>query len=208
MNTHPSNHFALIRAAVGGQGNVGELLQVYAGYLRLLAQTQLDENLRARVSPSDIVQETLLEAHLGIGAFRGQTEAELLGWLRRILVNNLATAVEYHLLAAKRDVRRDISLERISRSVERSTVGLAAMLPARDASPSSAACHNEDLTALSDALLELPESYREVILMRHIDSLGFPEIAARMGRSPGAVRMLWLRAIDQLRQSMTRKGLA
>ena len=188
--------------------NLGELLQAYVSYLKLLARTHLDEGLRSRVSPSDVVQETLLEAHQGFGGFRGRTEAELLAWLRRILVRNLATAVDFHMLAAKRDIRRDVSLERINRSLEQSALRLGAILPANVMSPSSDARRQEDLSALADALYELSEDSREVILLRHIEGLPFPEIAARMGRKPGTVRMMWVRAIEQLRQRMTERGLA
>ena len=170
-------------------------------------RTHLDESIRSRVSPSDVVQETLLEAHQGFAAFRGRTEAELLAWLRQILVHNLATAVEFHVLAAKRDVRRDVSLDRMNRSLERSTVRLGAILRANVASPSSDARRQEDLSVLADALYGLAEDYREVILLRHMEGLPFPEIATRMGRSPGAVRMLWLRGIDQLRQLLAERGL-
>jgi len=192
----------------GDKLDFAELSQAYVGYLKLLARSQLDAQLRARISPSDIVQETLLEAHRGFSGFRGQTQAELLAWLRRILVNNLATAVEHHMLAAKRDVRRDISFDHINRSLERSTACLGAMLPASVASPSTAAQRHEDLAGLADALLELPEDYCEVIMLRHWDGLPFGDIATRMGRSAGAVRMLWLRAIEQLRIAMQKRGLA
>lgn len=185
-----------------------QLSQAYTGYLKLLARSQLDAQLRSRVSPSDVVQETLLEAHRGLASFRGKTRGELLAWLRRILVNNLATAVEHHMLAAKRDVRRDISLDHIRRSLEQSNARLDAMLRADLTSPSSDARRHEDLAGLADSLLELPEDYCEVIVLRHWDGLAFPEIGQRMGRSAGAVRMLWLRAIDQLRQAMSKRGLA
>jgi RNA polymerase sigma-70 factor (ECF subfamily) len=185
-----------------------ELSKTYTSYLKLLARSQLDAQLRTRVSPSDVVQETLLEAHRGLGTFRGKTRGELLAWLRRILVNNLATAVEHHMLAAKRDVRRDISFDQISRSLEQSNARLDAMLRADLTSPSSDARRHEDLAGLADSLLELPEDYCEVIVLRHWDGLAFPAIAERMGRSSGAVRMLWLRAIEQLRQAMSKRGLA
>lgn len=200
----PSTHPPL----PGAKLDFAELSQAYVGYLKLLARSQLDAQLRARISPSDVVQETLLEAHRAFAGFRGQTQGELLAWLRRILVNNLATAVEHHMLAAKRDVRRDISLDHISRSLERSTACLGAMLPASVASPSTDAQRHEDLAGLADALLELPDDYCEVIMLRHWDGLPFGEIAKRMDRSAGAARMLWLRAIEQLRGAMQKRGLA
>ena len=91
-------------AREGKEECLGRLLQLYCNYLKLMAMAQLDQKLRARMSPSDVVQETLFEAHRDFAQFRGSSEAEFLAWLRRILVNNLARVVERHVLAEKRDV--------------------------------------------------------------------------------------------------------
>ena len=85
----------LLRDARDGRSqSLGKLLQLYANYLKILASTQLDQNLRGRVSPSDVVQETLFEAHRDFQQFRGKTSYEFVAWLRRIMVNNLASIVE------------------------------------------------------------------------------------------------------------------
>jgi RNA polymerase sigma-70 factor (ECF subfamily) len=97
------------------------LLELYANYLRVLAASNIGRRLRARVSPSDVVQETFFEAHRDFAKFNGHTEREFMAWLRRILVNNLARLVERHLQADKRDVRREVSLQAVRKSVERST---------------------------------------------------------------------------------------
>src|SRR4029079_18700739 len=98
--------------------------------LVVLAGTQIEKRLQPRVSPSDVVQETMLRAHKNFAQFRGASEGELLAWLRQILVNNLAKFVEQHVLAARRDVRREVSIERLGAALEQSTVQLAALLPA------------------------------------------------------------------------------
>ncbi len=179
--------------------SIGVLLQQYRNYLMVLASTQLETRLQPRVSPSDVVQETMLRAHKNFGQFRGSTEAELLGWLRQILVNNLAKFVEQHMLAARRDVRREVSIERLGKALEQSTVQLAALLPAESKSPSMAVQQREEAVQLADRLAQLPADYREVLVLRNLQSLPFEEVAERMGRSVGATRMLWLRAIDRLR---------
>ena len=89
---------------------------------------QLDDRLRARVSSSDVVQETFYEAHRDFPAFRGATPEEFLGWLRRILLNNLLRAVEQHVTAAKRDVRREVSIARAIGD-QSAAAGMAALLP-------------------------------------------------------------------------------
>jgi len=197
----------LDRARSGSTESLGRLLQLYANYLKLLVLAQLERNLRVRVSPSDVVQETFFEAHRDFVQFRGHTTAEFLAWLRRILVNNLARVVEQHVLAEKRDVRREVSLERLASALEQSTARLEAILPDGGSSPSAGAHRREMEIVLADELAELPSDYRDVIVMRHIEALPFEEVGRRMERSSGAVRMLWLRAIKLLRERLEARGV-
>jgi RNA polymerase sigma-70 factor (ECF subfamily) len=176
------------------------LLQQYRNYLMLLATTQIEKRLQPRVSPSDIVQETMLKAHRHFGQFQGESERELLAWLRQILVTNLAKFVERHMLAARRDVRRETPLDRFGAGLDRSTTRLAALLRSDGKSPSVAAQQREEAVVLANRLAELPNQYREVLVLRHIEGLPFEEVAARLHRSLGATRMLWLRAIERLRE--------
>lgn len=194
-------------AREGSTSCLGRLLTLYSNYLKLLIATQLDDRLRVRVSPSDIVQETFFEAHRDFQQFRGQSPGEFVAWLRKILVNNILRVVEQHLLAEKRDVRREISLERIGRRLEESTARLESLLTQQSDSPSGHAQRNEHEVLLADALAELPDDYRQVILLRHIEGLQFEEVARRMDRSSGAVRMLWLRALERLRKTFPEQGL-
>src|SRR5689334_8802586 len=84
----------LHRARQGDRDSLGALLELYRNYLQLLARTQIDLHLQSRAHPSDVVQETFLEASRHFPQFRGTTEGELLAWLRRILIHQLARAVE------------------------------------------------------------------------------------------------------------------
>jgi RNA polymerase sigma-70 factor (ECF subfamily) len=198
-NSSPQVSSLIVQARRGSASSIGLLLQLYRNYLTVLATTQIEKRLQPRLSPSDVVQETMLRAHKNFGQFRGSTEQELVGWLRQILVNNLAKFVEQHVLAARRDVRREVSMERLGAALERSTIQLAALLPAADKSPSMAVQQREEAVVLADRLAQLPEDYREVLVLRNLQGLPFEEVAARMERSVGAVRMLWLRAIEKLR---------
>lgn len=196
----------LLRAKEGHREELGDLLQLYSNYLKILATTQLDGKLRARVSPSDIVQETLMEAHRDFHQFRGGSVPELLSWLRRILIHNIGRIVERHVLAAKRNVRREVSLERVHQSLERSSLHLRQVADP-GCSPSSAAQNMEHTRLLADQLAALPNEYRQVIVLRNIEGLSFNEVAESMERSSGAVRMLWLRAIDRLRDKFRESGM-
>ena len=198
----------LLGLAQAGSGeSLGQLLGLYANYLKLLVLAQLDQNLRVRVSPSDVVQETFFEAHRDFSQFRGRSSGEFVAWLRRILVNNLCRVAEQHLLAGKRDVRREVSLDRLATALEQSTARLEAVLPDMGSSPSAGAHRREMELVLADELAELPSDYRDVIVLRHIEGLPFDEVGLRMERSSGAVRMLWLRAVKALRERLEARGV-
>jgi RNA polymerase sigma-70 factor, ECF subfamily len=193
----------LFGARRGDRQSVGELLKHYRNYLTLLATTQIERRLQRRVSPSDIVQETMLRAHRHFAQFRGQSEKELLGWLRQILLTSLAKFVEQHVLAAKRDVRKEVSIERFN-AFDNSALQFTSILRARTETPSALVQHREDAVVLADLLAQLPEPHRDVLVLRHMQGLSFEEVAARMDRSVGATRMLWLRAIEKMREAYRR----
>lgn len=189
----------LSQAKQGNNAALGSLLQWYVNYLTILASTGLNHQLRRRVNPSDVVQETMLAAHRDFDAFRGQSQNELLGWLRQILINTLHRNFARHMKAEKRDVRREVSLDAMTNRLEESACNLAALLPSDVESPSAAMRANENAVEMADQLSKLPPQYRDVIVYRVLQGLSFEEIAQRMARSNGAVRMLWLRGLDAFR---------
>jgi RNA polymerase sigma-70 factor, ECF subfamily len=191
-----------VSAQRGSSSCLGRLLTLYTNYLKLLVAAQLDSRLRARVSPSDIVQDSFFEAHRDFEQFRGQSPAEFVAWLRRIVVNNILRVVEQHVRTEKRDVRREVSIEEIGRRLEQSTMRLETFLVQATESPSGCAVRHENEVLLADALAGLPADYREVLVLRHIEDLPFEDVAKRMNRSAGAVRMLWLRALKMLRETI------
>jgi RNA polymerase sigma-70 factor (ECF subfamily) len=178
---------------------LGPLLELYRNYLHLLARTQIDLHLQARCNPSDLVQETFLHACEHFDQFRGGSTRELLGWLRTILVHNLAALVEKQVLAQKRDARREVSLEGYRAMLQRSSEHFEAALVSQCSSPSAQAEQRELVALVADQLARLPAHYRDVIVLRNLEGLSFDEVARRMDRTPGAVRVLWLRALEQLR---------
>jgi RNA polymerase sigma-70 factor (ECF subfamily) len=198
MITNGDPELLLQRARVGEAAALGQLLELYRNYLRLLARTQIDTALRGRLDPSDLVQETLLEAHRDFHQFEGATEKELTVWLRRILVRNLADQVK-HYKAKGRNLQRQESLEAL---LQRSSLAAQEALAKGISTPSSQAARREQAVLLADALTCLPTDYREVIVLRNLEQLKFEEIAQRMGRSSGAVRMLWTRALEKLSRVM------
>jgi RNA polymerase sigma-70 factor (ECF subfamily) len=196
----------LAQARQGDSACLGALLSLYRNYLHLLARTQIDLHLQGRASPSDVVQETFLQACANFGQFRGGSEQELLAWLRRILVNTLARLVEKQVKAHKRDVRREVSVERWRQHLEDSAAAFEAALVSPHSSPSAQVERRELAALVADQLARLPAHYREVIVLRNLEGLSFDAVARRLKRTAGAVRILWLRALDRLRQLQTSEG--
>ena len=206
-NGRPNPEQLLAAAREGRRECLGTLLELYRNYLYLVARTQIDLHLQAQVSPSDLVQEAFLEAYRDFGQFRGRGEKELLGWLRRILVHNLARLVERQVRAQKRNVRREVSLEVRLKTLEKSAAKVEAALLCQGSSPSAQAQRRELAAILADQLAKLPVSHREVIVLRNLEGLTFDEVARRMGRTSGAVRVLWMRALERLRQLLKKEDL-
>ncbi|MCA9264729.1 MAG: sigma-70 family RNA polymerase sigma factor [Planctomycetales bacterium] len=190
----------IVAARTGSCETLGQLLQLYRNYLTILASSQLGARLRTRVSPSDIVQETMLAAHRDFQQFRGSGEREFLGWLRQVLINTMHHAVEMHVKAQRRDIRREISLEQIGRRFDQSATNFVHALADPGPSPSAYARRRETAVDLADQLAKLRPHYRDVIVLRNLQGLSFEEIGERMGRTAGAVRMLWLRAMEKFKQ--------
>lgn len=185
----------LQRGRAGDKTCLGQLLQMYANYLAIFATSNLDRRLRRRVSPSDVVQDAMLAANRDFDAFRGSTQQELLAWLRQILINTLHRSHATHCKAKKRDVRREVSFEAVSKNLDQSATRLQTLLCSDVESPSGSMRARESAVELANELAKLAPPYRDVIVYRILQGLSFTEIAERMGRSSGAVRMLWLRAL-------------
>ena len=199
--SQPTSQFEqrLQAARSDSAAHAGPLLVRYESWLRILARSQCDARWQAKFDASDVVQQTLLEAHRDFGRFRGQSEPELVAWLRQILSHVLAHELRKYQGTAKRDAGREASLDqRLADTSQR----LGDLLAASITSPSGRAMRQEQETQLADCLERLPDDYRKVIMLRHLEGLTHEAIAERMQRSVGAVRMLWVRALAQLREKL------
>jgi RNA polymerase sigma-70 factor (ECF subfamily) len=165
-------------------------------YLHLLARLEVPAWLRGKVDLSGVVQQTLLEAHQAEARLRGQSEAQIAAWLRKILANNLADEMR-KLGAQARDVTREHSLEA---SMEESSCRLEAWLAGNVPSPSQQAIHNEQLLQLADALGQLPEDQRRALELHHLQGQSLAETAAEMGKSKSAATSLIFRGLEKLRR--------
>jgi len=186
------------RCREGEEAARAELFARYRHYLHVLAEAQLGRHLRGKCDPSDLVQQTLLEAHRDFRTFQGNQENALLGWLRRILAHNLFNEAR-RFATRGRDATREVSLEGFQAGLDHSSQVLSRCLADDGPSPSDAAAERETAVRLADVLTRLPENYQRVLLLRLFEGLTAEEVAGHLGTTAGAVRMLQMRALEGLR---------
>ena len=198
--TEPIDVAALLAGIRNGDETaIGRLLESYFDYLIVLARVQIGRRLQGKIDPADIVQEVFLDAHRQFGQFRGATEAEFSAWLRRILAGQIALLLR-RFLGTK---GRDIHMEReLAMQIDQSSQIMDGGLIANNSTPSQHASRREQSVLLAEALAKLPEDYREVIILRHLEALTFVEVSQRMNRTEDSVQKLWVRALASLRRSM------
>lgn len=174
-------------------------LDRYRSYLWLQAEIELSPRLRVKEDASDIVQQTLLEAHRDLPAHRGQTEAELVGWLETILAHNLLNAFRRYG-TEKRDPRREQAL---AERLDQSSARIESFLASEQTSPSQQAVQNEQFQQLADGLAQLLEAERKAIVLKHFQGFSLAEISTHLGRPIDAVAGLLKRGLKKLRAHMT-----
>lgn len=188
-------HQSLALARAGAPEAFGQVLEMYRHYLTLLARLQIGRRLQGKADPADLVQETFLQAHRNVHQFAGETEAEFLAWLRRILSSRLAKLIRHYFGVQGRSVELERELEG---DLGDSSFRFARGLQSASSSPSHKASRREEAVLLANALAQLPEHYREVLVLRHLEELTFPEIAQRLNRTVDSVQKLWMRALPRL----------
>jgi RNA polymerase sigma-70 factor (ECF subfamily) len=187
----------LAAARAGSREALGKVLEAARQYLLSIARQEFDPDLRAKNSPSDLVQETFVEAQRDFGQFQGDTEAELLAWLRQLLLHRVGKLRRRYRDTQKRRLAREVAL-----GGDDSSSGLAGGLMAEMPSPSGQAMEHEQDEVLQAALERLPDDYRRVITLRYQEQLSFDEIGQLLERSPDAARKLWARAVERLHEEL------
>jgi RNA polymerase sigma-70 factor, ECF subfamily len=198
LASEPIPSLLISQARNGDEAALGSLLELYRNYLRLVARSMIGVALRIKLEPSDLVQETFLKAHREFETFAGRGEHELIAWLRAILARNLADQVKHHRRKG-RDLKRHESLDAL---LEHSAITIQNALASHASSPSEGAARREQAVLLADAVSQLSLDHREVFILRTLEHIPFEEIAVKMNRSPGAVRMLWARALERLNKML------
>jgi RNA polymerase sigma-70 factor (ECF subfamily) len=198
-DTEKTNVSELIERARDGDAGCRErLFELCRSYLGFVARSQVETWLRVKVDASDLVQQTMLEAHRDFERFQGTSQQQWLAWLRKILAHNAADFVRQYRGTAKRQARREVRF----RDPADSFSSGAPEPVAPGATPSQEFFQLDDELRVTAALAELAPDYQEVIVLRNLQRLPFAEVAQRMGRSRPAVQMLWMRAIKKLQAAL------
>lgn len=179
-----------------------ESLERYRGYLRVLAETQTSPGVRARLDLSGVVQQTLFEAHQAIEAGKNVDADAPLAWLRKILAHNLADEIR-RLQAKKRARQREVSLQR---QLDQSSLQLESFLADTSQHPIDQLVRDEQVLAMTAAMLRLPDAQREALILQHWQGYTLRQIADALGRTPVAVAGLLKRGLHTLREHFDRVG--
>jgi RNA polymerase sigma-70 factor (ECF subfamily) len=182
-------------ARQGSNEALGQVLEKCRLYLLAIARGELGADLQAKGSASDIVQETFLEAQRDFRKFSGRSEGELQRWLRQMLLHNVGAFSRRYRDTSKRDLSREVT----TGPGTRSSIPWDIMADGAP-SPSSIAIEQERVAELQRALAQLSDDHRRVIRLRYEEQRSFEEIGQEMNRSAEAVRKLWARAMQNLRQ--------
>lgn len=178
----------LDRARDGDASALGQILNEFRPYVLVIVHAHGDRRLRSRLGESDLVQDVLVQACEQFARFRGTRVNELAAWLRQITLGVVAGAGRTHLGTGKRDLRSEVPLN-----------GPEIALADPAGSPSSHLLRHEQAARMAEAVQALPDDMQTVLLGRHVEDLPYQELAQRLGRSEGAVRVLYTRALRRLR---------
>ncbi|MGD9648319.1 MAG: RNA polymerase sigma factor [Pirellulales bacterium] len=188
----------LVDAQAGSRSALGRALEACRKYLLLVANRALDDELRAKVGASDLVQDTFIQAQRDFARFAGTNEQELLAWLTAILINRIRNNARKYLFTEQTNVHRELSGDELDEAI--------AQLRDRCVTPGAAAVARDEQRRVHHALAELNELDREVILGRTFRQESFVAIGQRLGCSDEAARKRWARAVRELQKILRRIG--
>jgi len=182
-------------AKEGDESALNQLCSVYGERVRRIIRLRLDHKLRPKLDSVDVVQDALILAMGGLKDFTYKNEGDFLRWLSTIAENKLRDILDkFH--TEKRDVHKEIPFKKEGGSTEGGSIGAAG--PIRTTTPSVIVSKKEALDKLEQALDNLKPEYKQVILLKKIEGLSHAEIAEKLGKNTGAIRMLLARAMAAL----------
>jgi RNA polymerase sigma-70 factor (ECF subfamily) len=188
----------LLRQARAGDAEaLGRLLQEFRPYLLHIAREEIDDDLRAKIGGSDVVQESFAEAHRAFATFHGASAEDLGAWLREILLNNVRDTRKY-FRTDKRDVARELQPVE-----DRAAGGIALQLQdPHQTPPAHAVVRHEMWRRLEKIIDGLSDQQKKVLQLRQKGNRSFAEIGHEVGVSAEAARKIWARCIEEVRRKL------
>ncbi len=171
-------------------------------WLVQVARREIPLDMRGRIDPSDVAQQALVDAWRGEEKFRGTTHGQRLAWLK-VILRRAILQQQRQLLAVKRGAGQERAW---ADALARSSLRIEELAIGADPEPDELVENAELGLRVASAVQQLPEEYRRVVEMRHFQDQSHAAIAAQLGKSPAAVRMLWVRALIELRR-LTREEI-
>ena len=188
----------LNRAAAGDNESLGRLMQRYSERLVRVVKFRMDDRLRGRLDPADVVQESFLEATKRFDYYLKNRKSSFFLWLRYLTLQKLAELHRHHFGVHARDQRREVSIFKKFYS-QTTSAQIASQLLGDHTSPSQAFVRNETKIQIQNALSSMDELDQEVLSLRHFERLSNVEVAETLGIATSAASKRFLRAIQRLK---------
>ncbi len=169
----------------------------YREYLMVLARSQVSVDLRGRIDPSDLVQETLCDALRDLPRHRGRTRAEMMGWLRSLL--------RFNLIDRLRRLRLEGPVVSLDGSLDQTSHGMNCLVQSGRSAPEVRAVREEDALLLTAMLGQLSGPQAEAIILKHCQGMSVAEIGRHMNRTPEAIGGLLRHGMRRLRELLPRE---
>jgi len=185
----------IVLAKEGDPSALNQLYSVYAEKIRWMVRFRMGKEIRSQLESMDIVQDALIYVLNRLDNFTFTNEGEFVRWLSKIVENELRCSLR-KLHADKRDIRKEVRLDKDKRTTEGGHLGFNE--PIQNTTPSMVLSRKEDLVKLEKAMNRLKPEYREAIVLTKIDGLSYQEIGQKIGKSSDAARMLTTRAMAEL----------
>jgi RNA polymerase sigma-70 factor (ECF subfamily) len=199
VSEQPDERGTLQRAVGGDQAAWAQVLAPHRNRLRRMVALRLDQRLRGRIDPSDVLQEAFLQAAQAWPKYLERPEQPVFHWLRWLTGMALQLVHRQHLGVRARDAGREVQL--LDRPwPEATSAALAALILGRDTRPSVAAIRAERQTRLQETLNAMAPLDREVLVLRHFEELTNAEVARELHLRESAASKRYIRALDRLKE--------
>lgn len=184
----------LEQARAGIAGAVNHLLERHRPYVYRFVELRLDPQIRGRVDPSDVVQEAQMEAFRRLDAYLGNAPMCFRLWLRQIALDRLLMLRRHHRGTRRRSVTHEVALP------DQSSLAFARQLLASGTSPSGRLVASELAQRVRQAVAQLPDADREIVLLRNFEGLSNQEVAQLLEIKPVSASQRYGRALMRLRK--------